>query len=125
MLKIESRGSFQKTERFLKKMSKGEIFRVLERYGREGVAALRSHTPSESGQTANSWSYEVKNDNRQASITWSNSHMAGSTPVVVLIQYGHGTGTGGYVPGRDFINPALQPIFDKIANDVWKEVVNG
>lgn len=117
-----SSGSFKSTEKYLKKMARGDAFRLLDRYGSMGVEALRSATPIDSSETANSWSYKVERKSGRYSIKWTNSHMAGGTPVVILLQYGHGTGTGGYVQGRDFINPAIKPIFDKIADEVWREV---
>lgn len=119
---LSSSGSFKNTENYLKRMSRGDAFRVLNRYGSMGVEALRSATPVDSSETANSWRYEVERRSGRYSIKWTNSHMAGGTPVVILLQYGHGTGTGGYVQGRDFINPAIKPIFDKIADEVWREV---
>jgi hypothetical protein len=124
MLTFEHSGSFKNTEKFLGIMSKGEIFRALERYGQEGVAALASATPKDSGLTAAGWSYKVKKSRRQYSITWFNSHVVNGVPVAILLQYGHGTGTGGYVSGRNYINPALKPIFDKIADNVWKAVTS-
>ena len=94
---------------------------VLDRYGRQGVAALQMYTPKDSGETANSWKYEIFN----LGIAWSNTNVTGNgTPVAILLQYGHGTKNGGYVQGRDYINPALQPIFDEIADNCWKEVEN-
>lgn len=124
MISFESKGSFEKTESFLKKMSKGDIFNVLDKYGQEGVNALRAVTPVDSGVTAESWSYEVSRGNGSYSITWTNSNVVGGTPLAIMLQYGHGTGTGGYVAGRDYINPAIQPIFDRIAEDVWKAVTS-
>ena len=124
MLSFQQSGSFKKTDGFLKKMSKGEIFRTLERFGREGVVALASATPSQSGATAAAWNYEVKKTRDSFSITWTNSHLVGGVPLVILLQYGHGTGTGGYVRGQDFINPAIKPIFDKIAAEGWKAVTS-
>lgn len=124
MISFQSSGSFRNTDKFLKKMSKRDIFRTLERFGREGVNALAAATPSQSGVTASSWSYQIKNEKSSFSITWTNSHIVGGTPLVILLQYGHGTGTGGYVRGRDFINPALKPIFDKIADEAWKAVTS-
>lgn len=121
-ISISSSGSFTNTQRFLKYMSKMDIRSTLNKYGEKGVKALNEATPSASGETAASWSYSVEAKRGSYSISWSNSVMAGGVPLVILLQYGHGTGTGGYVAGRDFINPAIQPIFDKIANDVWKEV---
>ena len=124
MISISSKGSFKNTEKFLQSMSKGDIFRSLDKYGQEGVVALSAATPSESGATAAAWSYEVTKGRGQYSISWTNGHIVGGVPVVILLQYGHGTGTGGYVQGRDFINPALKSIFDRIANDVWKAVTS-
>lgn len=124
MLEFSSKGSFKNTERFLSRMSKGEVLKSLDKYGDMGVKALAAATPVESGETAASWSYEVENSGRSWSITWTNSHMAGGAPVAILLQYGHGTGTGGYVQGRDYINPAIKPIFDKIADGVWKAVTS-
>jgi len=94
----------------------------LEKYGREGVAALAAATPINSGVTAASWGYEIKRGPRQVTITWTNSNVINGVPIAIVIQYGHGTRNGGYVQGRDYINPVMKPIFDKITNDVWKEV---
>lgn len=124
MITFESSGSFSNAEKFLKRMSKGDIFSTLDGYGRQGVAALAAATPSESGASAAAWAYTIERKNGSYSITWTNGNMAAGVPVVILIQYGHGTGTGGYVQGRDFINPAIQPLFDKMANDVWKAVTS-
>lgn len=124
MIAFESTGSFDKTEAFLTKMSKGDIFKALDKFGRVGVAALASATPVESGVSAASWNYEVTRSRGSYSISWTNSHMVDGVPLVILLQYGHGTGTGGYVRGRDFINPAAQPVFDQIATEVWKAVTS-
>lgn len=124
MITFESSGSFDRTEKALAKMSRGDMYRNLENLARKGVAALASSTPIESGLTATSWSYEVKKSRGGATITWTNSHVVGGVPVAILLQYGHGTGTGGYVRGRDFINPAIRPVFDQIADDVWKAVTS-
>lgn len=124
MITFESSGNLSKTEKFLMAMSKNNILASLDKYGREGVEALASATPSDSGVTATSWDYTVKSSRGSFTITWTNSHLVDGVPVVVMLQYGHGTGTGGYVQGRDFINPAMKPVFDRIANDVWREVVN-
>lgn len=123
-ISFESKGSFKKTENFLRKMAQKELFKSLERYGQEGVAALESATPVDSRKTAASWSYKVTSSKGQHSIEWTNSHVVAGTPVAILLQYGHGTGTGGYVQGRDFINPAMKPVFDKIADNVWKAVTS-
>lgn len=125
MFRITSRGSFAKTESFLARMSRGEIFNTLDAHGRRGVDALARATPRDSGLTASSWTYKVIRGRRGPTIVWDNTNLADGTPVVILIQYGHGTGTGGWVEGRDFINPAIQPIFDQIANDVWEKVKHG
>lgn len=122
MISIESKGDFAKTDAFLKKMSSADIFASLNRYGQEGVAALARSTPMRTGKTAGAWSYEVVRDRKSYSIIWSNGNVIDGRPVAILLQYGHGTGTGGYVSGRDYINPALQPIFDRIATEVWREV---
>lgn len=122
MIEISSSGSFDNLEAFLGRMSKGDIFASLEHYGQEGVNALAGATPSDSGFTGSRWSYEVVRDGRSYSIIWSNNNVVEGRPVAILLQYGHATRTGGYVEGRDYINPALQPIFDRIAADVWKVV---
>lgn len=121
---IESSGSFDKTEAFLRKMTSGTIFAALSRYGEIGVGALAGATPVDSGQTSGSWSYEIIQDAKSWSIVWGNSYIEDGRPIAVLLQYGHGTGTGGYVEGRDYINPALQPVFDQIASDAWKVVTS-
>ena len=124
MIHITSTGSFNNTEKFLAKLNKNEIFRVLDRYGRVGAEALSRATPLGSGETAASWSYEVVQEAGSYSIHWTNSHINAGVNIAVIIQYGHGTGTGGYVAGRDYINPAIRPVFDQILNDVWKEVTS-
>ena len=122
-IQIKSTGSFDKTTKFLEFLSSGRIFNSLEPYAQRGVAALESATPERSGRTASSWSYEIVKSGGTYSIYWTNSDMDDEgTPVVILLQYGHGTGTGGYVQGRNFILPAIVPIFDEISNDVWKAV---
>lgn len=123
MISIESRGSFNKTEKFLSTMSKFSVENILDKYGQLGVYALSQNTPSESGLTSESWNYETEITKDYYSITWSNSNLTDNgIPVAILLQYGHSTGTGGYVEGIDYINPAVKPIFDKIAEDVWNEV---
>ena len=121
-ISISTSGSFRNTQRFLKNFGKMDIRSTLNKYGEKGVKALNQATPSETGRTAVSWSYTVEANGGSYTIAWTNNVMAGDVPLVILLQYGHGTGTGGYVAGRDFINPAIQPIFDQIASDVWKEV---
>jgi hypothetical protein len=123
MITIDGRGDYSATEAWLKKLGKDDIFATLGRYGDVGVAALQAATPRDSGQTAGSWYYEIKKDGRSYSIIWGNHYVVSGTPVAVLLQHGHGTGTGGYVAGRDFINPALRPIFDRIATEAWEAVM--
>ena len=122
MISFKSRGSFVKTTDFLKRLHRMNIDDVLNQYGAEGVAALRNATPVDTGLTADSWYYEIERANGQISIRWNNRNVNKGVNIAVILQYGHGTRNGGYVQGRDYINPALQPIFDKIANNAWKEV---
>jgi hypothetical protein len=105
-------------------MSKGDHLRNLDMYGREGVNALKSATPIDSAETAASWNYKIERSGRSVSIAWTNTNVVDGTPLIILLQYGHGTGTGGYVQGRDIINPAMRPIFNKIADNVWKAVTS-
>lgn len=125
MIVIRQEGNFNKTENFLKKMSRTDFLTHLDKYGREGVRALSSATPMDTGLTANSWSYEIHSSGNTVTIYWTNSNVQSGVPIAVILQYGHGTRNGGYVQGRDYINPALRPVFDKIANDAWKEVTTG
>lgn len=124
MITFGQRGSFQKLERFLKKISQDDIFKVLDGLGQAGVNALKQATPIDSGLSAASWYYETKKEKGSYTISWRNSNVVSGVPVVILLQYGHGTGTGGYVQGVDFINPALKPIFDKIADEAWRVVTS-
>lgn len=124
MITIESSGSFENTEAFLKRMSKRDIFESLERYAEEGVRALADNTPEESGETARSWAYTIEHKRGSYAIFFRNTHIVDGVPIAIIIQYGHGTGTGGYVQGRDYINPVVRPLFDRIANDVWKVVTS-
>lgn len=123
MISFTTQGDWDKTETFLTKMQSLDITSILIEAGTIGVAALSAATPSDTGETAASWNFEIEVTPGQSSIAWTNGHVTDEgTPVAVLIQYGHGTGTGGYVQGRDFINPAIQPIFDAIAANIWDEV---
>lgn len=119
---LKSKGSFQKTRSFLDSVTKKDRYGQLDNYGRQGVRALSSATPVESGLTANSWYYEIKRTRSSTTIVWKNSHVVAGAPIAILLQYGHATGTGGYVQGRDYINPAIKPVMDQIAADVWKVV---
>lgn len=123
-VKFEVSGSFTKTERFLNRMKRREYLNVLDEFGREGVQALRNATPVDSGATAEAWDYEIKRTRGYTEIVWTNSNINDGVPIAVILQYGHGTGTGGYVQGRDYINPAIRPIFDKIAENAWKVVTS-
>jgi hypothetical protein len=123
MISIRSRGSFARTESFLRKMRNNRmILDILHKYGVEGVSALSLATPENTGRVSESWGYEVKQKGSVYSLIWTNSDLENGFPVAVMIQYGHGTGTGGYVQGIDYINPALRPIFEQIATEVWRVV---
>lgn len=124
MVIFKHRGSFKNTENFLSKAQKAEHFRVLDKYAKEGVSALMGATPVDTGKTANSWDYEINVSNGSYSISWTNSNVIDGVPIAIILQYGHATRNGGYVQGRDYINEALKPIFDRIANEVWREVIN-
>lgn len=122
MIGFSSSGSTDATEAWLKKLASGDIYDSLAHFGQEGVNALAAATPKDSGETANSWSYEIVKDATSWSIIWSNSHVVDGRPIAVLIQLGHATGTGGYVQGVDYINPALRPVFDRIIQEAGKVV---
>lgn len=122
MISFRQKGDFSKLTKYFERVKEAAKIGVLDKYGREGVAALASATPVESGKTASSWYYEIKRQNGSVSLEFNNSNINQGVPIAVILQYGHGTGTGGWVQGRDYINPAIQPIFDKIAEDAWKEV---
>ena len=122
MISFRQKGDFSKLTSFLERAKESVKIGDLDKYGREGVAALSSATPIDSGKTANSWNYEITNKNGSVTISFNNSNIQNGVPIAIILQYGHGTGTGGWVEGRDYINPAIQPIFDKIAEDAWKEV---
>jgi hypothetical protein len=122
MISFRQKGDFSKLTRFLEKAKEAVRLVDLDKYGREGVAALASATPIDSGETASSWSYKITNKQGLAKITFYNSNIQNGVPIAIILQYGHGTRNGGWVQGRDYINPAIQPIFDKIANSAWKEV---
>ena len=122
MISFRQKGDFSKLNRYFERVKESAKIGVLDKYGREGVAALASATPVETGKTASSWYYDIKRQNGSVSLEFKNSNVKDGVPIAVIIQYGHGTGTGGWVQGRDYINPAIQPIFDKIADSAWKEV---
>ena len=123
-ISISNFGSFNKTDKFLKKMSENSIYSVLQKYGEIGVAELAAATPIDSGRTSSAWDYRVIIERTNARVQWYNNNENQGFSVAIGLQYGHGTGTGGYVIGRDYINPTMRPIFDKIADQVWNEIVN-
>lgn len=122
MVKFRQKGDFSKTIRYLKKVDTNINLIDLNRYGQEGVKALSSATPIDSGLTAQSWYYLIESRDGIHKISFNNSNIQNGVPIAIILQYGHGTRNGGWVQGRDYINPAIQPIFDKIANDAWREV---
>ena len=122
MISFRQKGDFSKLTRFLERAKEAVKVGYLDKYGQEGVAALASATPVDSGLTANSWYYEIENKKGSVKISFKNSNIQNGVPIAIILQYGHGTGTGGWVQGRDYINPAIQPIFDKIAENAWREV---
>ena len=125
-ISFKSIGTWKRTKEWLDKVRRQERYRqVLDSYGRKGVQALASATPTRSGLTARSWDYTIETRNGGATIIWTNSNVNKGFPVAIMLQYGHGTGTGGYVVGYDYINPAIRPIFDSIAEDLWKLVKEG
>jgi hypothetical protein len=125
MISIKVKGDLTKTEKYLKRVKKLTLDEYLDAAGMLGVAALAANTPIDTGETAASWSYEIHKGDGVIELVWSNSNTSKGIPIVVLIQYGHATRNGGYVEGRDFINPTVQPIFDQLAKDIWTEVTRG
>lgn len=122
MITFKQKGNFSKLNRYLERVKEVAKIGILDKYGQAGVEALSSATPTDTGLTASSWYYKIERTKTSATIQFLNSNINNGVPIAVILQYGHGTGTGGWVEGRDYINPAIQPIFDKIANDAWKEV---
>ena len=125
MIRIKHKGDYSKVTRYFEKLSKRATIVALEKYGQMAVDALAQTTPVRSGLTASSWHFEINKTGKGYSIDLFNSHVNKGVPIAIILQYGHGTGTGGWVEGRDYINPAIQPVFDKLASDAWKEVSNG
>lgn len=124
MFDIDSRGSDDKIRSFLSRMQVGSVFSSLESFGQRGLDALASATPVNSGLTADSWTYEVVSKGGKYTVIWHNTNVVDGLPVAILIQYGHGTKDGGWVEGQDYINPAIQPVFDRLADEVWREVTS-
>ena len=123
-ISFTSKGDFSKTIKFLNKVKNVKINDILSKYGKIGVNALTQATPKDSGVTSRSWNYKIEVNNDNASIVWYNTNVVKGVNIAVILQYGHGTRNGGWVEGRDYINPAMKPVFDKIADQVWKEVTN-
>lgn len=123
-IQFNHKGDFRKLEKLLKKSIGRDYRSVLDKYAQQGVKALSSATPKESGETASSWYYEIIQNGSNLSIVWNNSHVNKGVNIAVILQYGHGTRTGGYVQGRDYINPVLRPVFDRLAEAAWKEVIS-
>lgn len=124
MITISHKGNFKKSLQFLNKITDAPIRAILDKYGRLGVERLAAATPTDTGLTASSWIYEIEITGTGYVITWSNTHVNKHVNIAMILQYGHGTRNGGYVQGRDYINPALQPVFDQLAEEAWREVVN-
>lgn len=122
MITFRQKGDFSKVTRYFERVKHAVRLGLLDKYGREGVAALASATPVDSGETANSWYYEIENKKGSVAIRFLNSNLNKGVPIAIILQYGHGTGTGGWVQGRDYINPAIQPVFDHIVQSAWREV---
>lgn len=122
VIAFKQKGDFSKLNGFFEKIKEVVKMGDLNKYGRAGVEALASATPKESGKTADSWYYTIEHEDGRASINFLNSNIYDGVPIAIILQYGHGTGTGGWVEGRDYINPSVQSLFDKIADDAWKEV---
>lgn len=125
MISFKSSGSTKNLEAYLNTQKKLNLASILNRYGQEGVRALIEATPKASGIAATSWGFETRTNRNGFSIIWTNSNVESGFPVAIMLQYGYSTGTGGYVSGRDYINPAMRPIFDRIADELWKEVTRG
>lgn len=124
MIRFKHSGNFNNTESFFRKAKERSYLRVLKKYAKAGVEALASMTPSDSGKTASSWGYEIVQKNDGYTIYWTNSNVNDGVNIALILQYGHGTGTGGYVQGIDYVNPAIRPIFQSMANEAWKEVTS-
>lgn len=122
MITFRQKGDFSKLTRYLERVNKAAKISDLDKYGREGVAALASATPVDTGKTASSWNYKIEHKNGSIAIVFNNTNVNEGVPIAIILQYGHGTRNGGWVEGRDYINPAIQPIFDKITENAWREV---
>ncbi len=124
MITFKHKGNLSKTHKFLSHALKPNFLAILQKYGEIGVRELRNYTPVDTGKTADSWTYEIVDRGNSISIYWSNTNINDGVPIAVILQYGHGTGNGGYVKGFDYINPAIAPVFEQIASEAWREVIN-
>lgn len=124
MITITSKGDFAKTFSFLNASKKINLNSILDKYGKEGVSLLSTNTPIDSGKTSTSWTYKIENSKGKTSINWYNTNVINGVNIAIILQYGHGTQNGGYISGRDYINPALLPLFNRMTNEIWKEVTN-
>jgi hypothetical protein len=122
MIKFRQKGDFSKVTKYFERVKKGINIKSLDKYGQQGVEALSSATPVDTGLTARSWYYEIKQEKGVVRISFCNSNIQNGVPIAIILQYGHGTRNGGWVTGRDYINPAIQPVFDEITKNAWKEV---
>lgn len=122
MITFRHKGDFSKFTKFLERAKEAVHLGDLDKYGREGVKALASATPVDTGKTANSWYYKIERSGNRIALRFNNSNIQNGVPIAIILQYGHGTGTGGWVEGRDYINPSIQPIFDRLVDDAWREV---
>lgn len=123
MITVESKGNFDNTEKLLKRIKSRDYLKVLDKFGQQGVTALSGATPTRSGKTDSSWDYEVLVSGGGVTLQWTNSNINNGVSIAIILQYGHGTRNGGYVVGRDYINPAMRPLFDKMADEAWKAVI--
>lgn len=121
---LANKGSFKRSEKWFKKIIGVDYMDVLHEYGRKGVENLSAATPVDTGLTASSWYYKIKKEDGKISVNWFNSNINDGVSIAIILQYGHGTGNGGYVVGRDYINPSLRPVFDEMADKAWKEVID-
>ena len=122
MITFRQKGDFGKLTNFLERAKEGVNLGILDKYGREGVAALSSATPVDTGETARAWTYKITRTGSSTTLSFHNSNIQNGVPIAIILQYGHGTRNGGWVQGRDYINPAVRPVFDKLANEAWREV---
>lgn len=122
MISFSQKGDFSKTAKYLNRIKNPSKLTIFDKYGQAGVAALSSATPVDTGKTSESWYYKIEKNSETTSIVFCNSNINEGVPIAIILQYGHGTGTGGYVQGRDYINPAIRPVFDELANTAWREV---